>query len=238
MDRNEKFRRGLERKLNQPIKKELSARASNFDPTPYVNIVMDKFLEQDDEEVIEDFLKIFNENPDFEFIFGKSSVLNLTQKQKVLEEFMHRMTVLQDFDPEPYATELADLWGKPEFEQYKKAENEGEKVLNFDPYFEKHHFTREQKEIVFERFSDLMKSRVKKSRKTLLIPFFIACLLVIIPPFFIPNILQHMAWLSSDAGWLLKITIGIISGIVLFFIAKKLLSIVLNFLLKSRPEDE
>lgn len=46
MDRNEKFRKRLENKLNQTLNKG----SSKFDPTPYVNILMNEVHWENEDE--------------------------------------------------------------------------------------------------------------------------------------------------------------------------------------------
>ena len=94
MDRNEKFRRRLENKLNQPIKKESFVSKQNFDASPYVDIILDRMAEEDDDiDATQDFIDGLMTNPDFAFILGKTSVLNQLQKTKVLQELMHRLMI-------------------------------------------------------------------------------------------------------------------------------------------------
>ena len=221
MDRNEKFRRRLENKLNQPIKKESFVSKQNFDASPYVDIILDRMAEEDDDiDATQDFIDGLMTNPDFAFILGKTSVLNQLQKTKVLQELMHRIMIAQEFDPEPYGKELSDMWGTPAFDQYKNTDSDDSQLYNFDAFFEQHNFTREQKEMVRESFHALQSIKAGKNRWKLIIPFLIAAAMVVVTPFFIPNFLQQIGWLSKDSGWFIKILIGIISLIPLFYIAK------------------
>ena len=219
MDRNEKFRRRLENKLNQPIKKESFVSKQNFDASPYVDIILDRMAEEEDDDA-QDFIDGLRTNPDFAFILGKTSVLNQLQKTKVLQELMHRLMIAQEFDPEPYAKELSDMWGTPAFDQYTKTDTDDKEQLELDAFFEQHNFTREQKEMVRESFYDLQSEKAGKNRRKFTIPFLITTAMVVVPPFFIPNFLQRIGWLSQDSGWFMKILIGIISVIPLFYIAK------------------
>ena len=168
------------------------------------------------------FLTDLPKNPEFDFIFGKSSVLNVGQKAKIVHELMQRLMIAKEFDPEPYAQELVDMWGTPAFNVYEKDKENGKKDIDLTAYYAKYNWTKEQKLLVFERFLDLQSDEVKKNQKKIMVPFFISAAVVIISPFFIPNALQSLGWLPHDTGWFLKIIIVSGSGIVLYFIVKNL----------------
>ncbi len=119
-----------------------------------------------------DFMTGLLTNPRFDFIFAKSSVLSTNQKTKVVFVFTHRLLALQDFDPTPFSKELAGMWGSPEFEQFWVTGKDGAKTLNFDLYFEKYNFTREQKAMIIEDFHDIQKLLSKRNRVAIIIPFF------------------------------------------------------------------
>ena len=133
------------------------------------------------------------------------------------------------------------IYGTPEFNQYMQFDEDGDEELNFHPYFDKHHLTSEQRDLIFETFIDLQDDRSSGydildnglSKKQRSISYLCILGLIIIPPFFIPNLLQRLGWLPADTGWLLKIGVGIISLIVLFFSFSKALQIILNRALKK-----
>lgn len=233
MDRNDKFKKRIENKLNQPNKKATMLPKVDFDASPYVDMIIDKMTEEDGQEMT-DFMGGLLTNPRFDFIFGKSSVLSTNQKTKVAFAFTHRLLALQDFDPTPFSKELAGMWGSPEFEQFWVTGKDGAKTLNFDLYFEKYNFTREQKAMIIEDFHDIQKLLSKRNRVAIIIPFFIALLIVVVPPFYIPNFLQRLGWISPDAGWFIKITIGLVSGVVLFYLAKIIFTTLVDYLLKKQ----
>ena len=97
---------------------------------------------------------------------------------------------------------------------------DGKKQYDFDSFLDKYDLKREQKSVIIELFYKRQRERGREFKRVLSIPFLMCLLLVIIPPFFIPNFLQNIGWLSSDVGWLTKILVGIISAGVLFFVAK------------------
>ena len=230
MDRNEAFRKRLDIKLNK----------SGFDPTPYVDIIMERIDYQDVEDIKELMDDVLTD-PSFDFIFGKSSLMNTTQKAKTGEQLLHRITAVQNFDPEPHAEALMGIYGTPEFNQYMQFDEDGDEELNFHPYFDKHHLTSEQRDFIFETFIDLQDDKSSGydildnglSKKQRSITYLFILGLIIIPPFFIPNLLQRLGWLPSDTGWLLKIGVGIISLIVLFFIIVKVIQAVVNRAIKK-----
>ena len=225
MDRNEKFRKRLEQRLenkqNQPIKKEPFAPTRRFDASLYVDIIFDK-MSHENEDTINGFVENFFTNPDFAFIFGDSSALNSQQKMTVAQEFIKRIDATRDFNPEPYAQELSNVWSKPDFDKYKKTGKDGKVKYDFDQFFEQYNFTKEQEAMVLASFHEIQKDKARIVRRTLIPAFIVALVFVIVLPFYIPNLLQRIGWLASEAGWGIKIIIGIISLIPLFYIAKYL----------------
>lgn len=233
MDKNEAFRRRLEKKKKELLKQDrpTSIQTYGFDATPYVDIIMGKLLDGDEVDDPMLFLEGVPQNPDFDFIFGKSSALKTLQKGKILQELMQRLVRAKDFDPEPYVKELLDLWGTPTFEQYYILHEDGEKDLDLTAYYAKYDWTKEQKRLVYELFLDLQLENARKNRKKIIAPFLISAALVLIPPFLIPNSLQHMGLLPQDSGWFLKIIVGVFSAFVLYFIVKKGFTLVAKFIL-------
>ena len=223
MDRNEKFRKRLEQRLenkqNQLSQKALSVPKRHFDPTPYVEIIFDKMAEED-EDTINIFMDNLYDNPDLTVIFGDASLLSNSQKSEVMEELMQRISTAQTFDREPYVKELIAVFGTSDFDKYEKIDKNGKKQYDFDSFLDKYDLKREQKSVIIELFYKRHRERGREFKRVLSIPFLMCLLLVIIPPFFIPNFLQKIGWLSSDVGWLTKILVGIISAGVLFFVAK------------------
>jgi hypothetical protein len=248
MDRNEKFRRRLENKLNQTLNKG----SSKFDPTPYVNILMDNIhWEEEDEEEIEDSLEALNHNPDLDFILGRSSLLNMAQKQMVVKELQHRLTAIFEFDPLPFANELVEIWDTMAFEKYKIVDEDGDVSFDFSTFHKKNNFTKEQQSLVEDYFFEQIGnededeynlsvakgnvravSDMKAEKVGLVIVLLLVVIFVITPSFFIPNYLQNIGWLAPTAGWFMKIAVGIMSAIALFFIGIKLLNLVAKHIFK------
>jgi hypothetical protein len=223
MDRNQAFRKRLDIKLNK----------GGFDPTPYVDIIMER-IDYEDVEDIQEFMDDVLTNPSFDFIFGKSSLMNATQKAKTSEQLMHRIAAVQDFDPEPHVLILMDLYGTPEFNKYVEFDEDDDEELNFHPYFDKHNLTSEQRDVIFERFIDLQSDKLgihgrgrnpnTVTKGEAIVGFFLILIFTVLPSFFIPNFLQRNGWLPADTGWFLKIVVGIFSFFVLMFILNKVMS--------------
>jgi hypothetical protein len=253
MDRNEKFRRRLENKLNQTLNKG----TGKFDPTPYVNILMDKVHWEDgDSEEIEDSIDDINTDPNLDFILGRSSLLSNAQKDMVVKAFQHRLTAVFEFDPLPFANELVEIWDTKAFEKYKIVDEDGDVTYDFTEFNEKHNFTKEQKSLVedcffeqigyededeynlrFEKdaaqFAANKKAADKKAKLVgLAVVLLLIALFVVTPSFFIPNYLQKIGWLAPTAGWFMKIAVGIMSAIALLFIEIKLLNLVSKHVFK------
>ena len=224
MNRNEKLKKRFEAKMNKP---------ERFDATPYIDIIMDKLEDEDNE--IEKFLTIVTDNPELSFIFGKSSLLNTAQKSQVLMELTHRLTALIGFESTVYLEELTDLnmHDSPEFEKFQTMDEDGVKIFDFDFYFEQYDLTREQKTIIIEDFYKLQSERAKIGRRKVIPTILLSILLTIIPPFFIPNLLQKWGVLPENTGWLMKIFIGLLSLIVLYFFISRLTSIIINRILEK-----
>jgi hypothetical protein len=249
MDRNEKFRRRLENKLNQTLNRG----TGKFDPTPYVNILMDKVhWEDEDPEEIEDSIDDINTDPDLDFILGRSSLLNNAQKDMVVKGFKHRLTAIFEFDPLPFANQLAEIWDTKEFEKYKIVDEDGDVSFDFTEFHEKNNFTKEQKSLVEDYFfeqigyededeynlsvekstAELAATNKKAESIGLIIVFLLIAIFVVTPSFFIPNYLQNIGWLAPTAGWFMKIAVGIMSAIALLFIGIKLLNLVAKHVFK------
>ena len=248
MDRNEQFRKRLEKKLNQTLDKE----SRKFDPTPYVNILMNEVhWENEDEEEIEDSIDAINTNPDLDFILGRSSLLSNVQKEMVVKAFQHRLTAIFEFDPLPFANELVEIWDTMAFEKYKIVDEDGDVSFDFSTFHKKNNFTKEQQSLVEDYFFEqigyededeynlgLQKAndQIIADKKSQLIYHVIALLLIVIfvitPSFFIPNYLQSIGWLAPTAGWFMKIAVGIMSLIALLFIGTKLLNFVAKYVFK------
>ncbi len=216
MDRNEAFRKRLDIKLNK----------GGFDPTPYVDIIMER-IDYEDVEDIQELMDDVLTDPAFDFIFGKSSLMNTTQKAKTGEQLLHRIAAVQDFDPEPHAEALIDIYETPEFDQYREFDEDGDELFNFHSYFDKDNLTKEQRDLIFERFIDLQDDKFSPNGPTKgegITGFIVLLVFTVLPSFFIPNFLQRNGWLPSDTGWFLKIVVGIISFFVLMFILNKVMS--------------
>ena len=239
MDRNEEFRKRLDKRLNKGGL--LSKRG--FDPTPYVDILMEKidYEDYEDAEELKEFIDEVLQDPAFDFIFGSSSLLSVEQRTKTAFMLLKRIRAFHDFDPEPHAEGLMDIYKTPAFDQYLEIDEEdGQEYYDFEAYYAEYDFTKEQKEMIESAFDDQLREKtvVYKgerlsdteigSPKYAFWALAVLIIVVIIPPFFIPNLLQHFGWLPSDAGWLMKIGVGIISLIVLFFGFKKVLKFFVN----------
>jgi hypothetical protein len=237
MDRNEKFRQKLYAQSSNKPKRDSLRTSGNFDPNPYVDFIMAQLMEEmeDDKEADpNDFLSEMMENPKFEIIFGKSSALSLAQKTMVVSRLEQRFRIAKDFDPTPYVDKLLDLFGKHELDQFKKYDEAGDFEYDFDDYFKEENFTKEQMNLIQLSFYEKQFKRSKKITKTVIPAFILGILLVFVPPFFIPNLLQKMGLLSVDAGWLLKIGVGILSLIMIFFLVTKLFLIYVDSMFKSK----
>ena len=232
MDRNDKFRMQLERRLNKSSKKEHIYRADNFEPSAYVDFIMER-IKVDAPADVKKYIMGMPDNPDFSIIFGKSSALTLAQKTKVSDEFSKRILALTEFDTTTYVNELSELIKIGGLKQFKQLDEDGEYYYDFNPYLAPYNLTREQKEAVTSAFMKNQKEETFKTTRKLIIPLIICAALVLIPPFFIPNQLQHIGWLPADAGWFFKIIIGIISTIVLFFIVRILFFSIKGFILRK-----
>jgi hypothetical protein len=237
MDRNEKYRQKLYAQSKEKPKRDAFTISGGFDPNPYVDVIMESMMDEmedlEEGETPEFFLNL-DKNPHFDIILGKSSMLSLTQKSLVVTRLKERMLLAQSFDPTPYVDELIELFDNKQFDQFKKFDDEGDFVYNFNDYYKDENFTKEQFTLIKSGFHKKQSGKAKMfSRK--LIPLFIFCvLLVIIPPFFIPNFLQRMGWLSVDAGWFLKIGVGILSLIMIFLLVKKLFLMYIDSMFKSK----
>ena len=222
MDRNEEFRRRLDKRLNASTK----IGKQGFNPTPYIDIVMERIYFEDVEES-EDIEALMDEiltDPDLDFIFGHSSLFNPAQKAKTAEGVLQRIVAYDDFDPQPHALTLIDLFQTPEFDQHIEVDEEGVEEYDFNPYYAQYDFTKEQKELIEEAFfrhkTKLLEAKIEQkeqaiAKKQRIWGAFVLIVFVFLPSFFIPNLLQRIGWLPQDAGWFLKITIVIISCIVL-----------------------
>ena len=230
MDRNEQFRKRLEKQMSKPTKRDLPLRTTNFDPTPYADLIMDIFAHDADE--MQSFMLTMTENPKLSTILGKTSVLSAAQKSKVMFEFTRRVMVFQDFDPTPFVDELVDLYDKKEFEQFKKVDKDGSTKFDFSAYFKQHDFTKEQISLINEQFLNRQSERTISNRKKLFLPSLIVLVMIVVPPFFIPNLLQKLGLLPSDAGWFLKIVVGLISVFMLYQIAVRAFAKYVDYRLK------
>jgi hypothetical protein len=238
MDRNDKFRKRLENKLNQTISKG----SSKFDPTPYVNILMDNtHWEDDDEEELEDSVKEIANNPDLDFILGHSSVLNMAQKQMVAKEFQHRLNAIFEFDSSPFVNELLEIWETKEFDKYKYTYEDGEEEIDLKEFYKKHRLTKEQKARVEEHFFEeigysdedtddekfykpVLVQNPPIGKKDKIAFALLVLIFVVTPAFLIPNYLQRIGWLAPNTGWFMKIAVGIMSAIALAFIWQRLIN--------------
>ena len=148
-------------------------------------------------------------------------------------ELANRLAALQGFDSAVYLEELTDLnmFGSPEFEKFQTVDKDGLKTFDFDLYFEQYDLTREQKTIIIEDFYKLQSERAKIGRRKVGPTLLLSLVLIIIPPFFIPNLLQKWGVLPENTGWLMKIFIGLLSLIVLYFFISRLTSIIINRIL-------
>ena len=211
MARNELSRKKFEVKRNRP---------ERFDATPYVDIIMDKLEEGDANLML--FLTTVTDNPHFNFIFGKSSVLNTSQKSQILTAFADRLNAIQDFDSTEYVEELTNMYETSELDKFAKLDEDGNKRYDFMPYFEQYNLTKEQKAQVMEDFYERQLQSAKAGRKKILPLILLSIVLIIIPPFFIPNFLQKMGFLPESTGWLMKIFIALLSVVVLYFLVTRL----------------
>ena len=248
MDRNEEFRKRLDKRLNRTVVSGRFGSKRGFDPTPYVDILMEKSYYEDVQydDDLQEFIDDVLEDPQFDFIFGPSSLLNTDQKTKTATMLLQRIHTYQNFDPEPHADGLMGIYGTPAFDKYIEfdEDGDGEEEYNFEPYFANYDFTKEQKELIVDAFSDLQIERLQEIEPILDIGFkqrivnvFIFLIFALLPPFFIPNFLQRLGWLPSDAGWLLKIGVGIVSFIVLFIVVIKVIGIWAKRTLKRMQDN-
>ena len=154
MDRNAEFRRRLDKRLNASSKKGHFVGKQSFDPTPYIDIVMERtyFEDAEDSEDIDILMEEILTDPDLHFIFGHSSLLNPAQKAKTGEGVYHRIVAYYEFDPQPHAIELIGLYQTPAFDQYVEIDEEGDEEFDFSPYFANYNFTKEQKELISDQF--------------------------------------------------------------------------------------
>jgi hypothetical protein len=280
MDRNEKFRRQLANKLNQSITRDSSVQQQNFDPTPYVDILMDKIYWEDaDVDDIEDSIEEMSSDSELDFILGGSSLMNLKQKQTVIKALQQRVNAIIGFDPEPFSNKLLAIWDTAEFKQYivKDDDDDDDEVLyDFTTFYNKHNLTKEQGALVKQYFlkeigddedeeddydenydeeddydedydeEDKVDNEAGKVKEalatqhpikvyTILILSFV---IVVILPFFIPNYLQRIGWLSLDTGWFFKIFIGAVSAFIFFKIAGTIFRMFINRALKNLARYE
>jgi hypothetical protein len=239
MDRNEKFKKRLENKLNQTLHKG----SSKFDPTPYVNVIMDKIYWEDPDE-FEESIDEINSNPDLDFILGRSSLLNLAQKQLVVNELQHRLTAIFEFDPKPFAEDLLQIWQTNEFDKYQEVDENGVDY-DFSEFYEKNKLTKEQSEMVSDCFFEQLEFKgidgfkpkfvekdIKITKKDVFVTLSLVLVFVIIPACLIPNYLQKTGWLYPSAGWFMKIAIFIMSAIGLLFIWRKVLDFIAIYVFK------
>jgi hypothetical protein len=237
MDRNEEFRKRLDKRLN---KGRLISKGG-FDPTPYVDILMEKTY-YDDAEDLQELIDDVMTDPKFDFIFGHSSLLNTDQKTQTAAMMLERVIAAQEFDPKPHAQDLLDIYGTPAFDKYieHSDEEDDEEFYDFEPYYADYSFTKEQKELISEAFEDMQYEKLYKNKKSDL-PVskargLLSCLLIcgaLVFGFLTPNLLQRFGYLPSDAGWLIKIGVGLISVIILFLVAAKIIQIIANRALKK-----
>jgi hypothetical protein len=223
MDRNEKYRQKLYAQSKDKPKRDALKISGGFDPDPYVDVIMESMMDEMEDHVDEDtpdFLSNMDKNPHFDIILGKSSVLSLTQKSLVITRLKERMMLAQGFDPTPYVDELVELFDNKQFDQFKKFDDEGDFVYDFKNYYKDKNFTKEQFTLIQSGLYKRQSGKARNITKKLIPPFVLGILLVFIPPFFIPNFLQKIGWLPIDAGWFLKISVGLLSLIVLFFFIK------------------
>jgi hypothetical protein len=214
-----------------------------------VDILMERVDYEDYNEVedLQEFIDGVLEDPEFDFIFGKSSLMNTDQKSHTAAMLLERIDAYHDFDPEPHAQSLMDIYGTPAFDKYLETdEDDDDEYYDFEPYSAEHALTKEQKYLVEGAFHNLQrgKSATRKGKNAsdgeIVKPKYafrillLTIIVVVLPTFFIPNLLQRFGWLPPDAGWLLKIGVGILSLIVLFFSFTKVLQIILNRALKKR----
>jgi hypothetical protein len=233
MDRNEKYRQKLYAQSREKPKRI----SGIFDADPYVDFVMARLIQEmeDDEEADANvFLKDMMDNPELGIVFGKSSALSMIQKSIVVTRLIERFKIMKDFDPTPYVDKLIDLFNKRELDQFKKYDKEGDYVYDFKGYFNEENFTREQLQIIQTSFYDRQSEKADKFKRKLIPVFILSVILVLVPPFFIPNLLQKMGWLSLDAGWFFKIGVGLFSVIVLFFFVKYLFFLYVDTTFKSK----
>jgi hypothetical protein len=221
MDRNEKFRQKIYAQSREKPKRI----SGGFDADPYVDFVMEHLMnemEDDEEADPNEFIAGMMENPELAIVFGKSSALSIIQKSTVVMRLIERFKIVKDFDPTPYVDKLIELFTKNEVDKLKKYDKEGDFVYDFKGYFKEENFTKEQLHIIQTSFYERQSENSKKFQRKLIPVFLMSLLLVLVPPFFIPNLIQKMGWLSLDAGWFSKICIGFFSLIVLFFLIKQL----------------
>jgi hypothetical protein len=252
MDRNEEFRKRLDKRLN----KGGLVSKRGFDPTPYVDILMERVDYEDYDEVedLQAFIDDVLEDPAFDFIFGKSSLMNTDQKSHTAAMLLERIDAYHDFDPEPHAQSLMDVYGTPAFDKYLETDDDDEEedyddeeYYNFEPYFAEHALTKEQKYLVEGAFHNLQRgkspTRKGKNVEEIVSPKYafrlllITIAVVVVPSFFIPNLLQRFGWLPCDAGWFMKIGVWILSLIVFFFSFTKVIQVFVNRALKKNKQN-
>ena len=221
MDRNDKIKQKYYEK--KPSNNKVIY-TGNFDPSPYVDIIFEKMGEAAEDEDVEpnDFMSNLMENPKLAIIFGKGSALNMAQKALVLAHLNDRIRIAKTFNPQPYVDKLMEIYDTDEFDEFEKQDNDGDTIFDFEEYFKAENFTKEQLALIeigfYKRQSGNATTLSKKFRPL----FFISVLFIIIPPFFIPNLLHRFGWISADAGWFTKISIGIVSLVILFLVLRQL----------------
>jgi hypothetical protein len=247
MDRNEEFRKRLDKRLNRTVVSGRFGNKKGFDPTPYVDILMEKVYYEDVED-LQEFIDDVLEDPQFDFIFGASSLLNVDQKSNTAAMLLQRVDAYQDFDPQPHVDDLLGIYGTPAFDKYldkgEDDDDDGYEDYNFEPYFDDYDLTKEQKELIVEVFEANRLSRYRQTEPTPDIGathrsmnVFVFILFVLLPPFFIPNFLQRHGWLPSDMGWFLKIMLGILCFIVLFIIVMQIIQGLAKWALRGKKAN-
>lgn len=236
MDRNDRIKQKYHIQKSFNPKRDVMRASENFDPDPYVDVILDNMAEEMEynKDGLEDFLLNLTENPKLEIIFGKASVLNKAQKSMVIEHLRYRVKAVRELDSTPYVDELVTLFNNRDFDQFKNYDDDGDVFYDFSDYFEDQNFTREQLDLIEAKFYERQKATSKKFSWRLFFPTIISILTVIILPFFIPNFMQRLGLLSLNAGWFAKIGVGVVSLAILFFLMKKLLLMYVIKVLKAK----
>ena len=193
---------------------------------------MEEEIEDEDVEP-NDFLSNLMENPKLAIIFGKGSALNTAQKALVLAHLNDRIRIAKTFNPQPYVDKLMEIHDTDEFDEFEKQDTDGDTIFDFEEYFKAENFTKEQLALIEIGFYKRQSGNATTLSKKFRLLFFISVLFIIIPPFFIPNLLQRLGWISVDAGWFTKIVIGLLSLILLFLLTRKLFGMYANKVLKA-----